>query len=52
MARYGRKLNMHEAEVAAEKALQCSNAQDALNISLELLEKIEPEITDLAFRGL
>jgi phosphotransferase system enzyme I (PtsI) len=47
-----RKLNMHEAEVAAEKALQCSKAQDALNISLELLKKIEPEITDLAFRGL
>lgn len=47
-----RKLNMHEAEVAAAKALQCSKAQDALNISLELLKKIEPEITDLAFRGL
>ncbi len=47
-----RKLNMHEAEVAAEKALKCSKAQDALNISLELLKKIEPEITDLAFRGL
>ena len=47
-----RKLNMHEAEVAAEKALQCSNAQDALNVSLELLKKIEPEVTNLAFRGL
>jgi phosphotransferase system enzyme I (PtsI) len=47
-----RKLNMHEAEVAAEKALRCSKAQDALNLSLELLKRIEPEITDLAFRGL
>ncbi|MDD5596656.1 MAG: phosphoenolpyruvate--protein phosphotransferase [Victivallaceae bacterium] len=47
-----RKLKMHEAEVAAEKALQCSNARDALNISLELLNKISPEVTDLAFRGL
>ena len=47
-----RKLNMHEAEVAAEKALKCSNAQDALNVSLELLKNISPEITDLAFRGL
>ena len=47
-----RKLNMHEAEVAAEKALKCSNAKDALNVSLELLKKIAPEITDLAFRGL
>ena len=47
-----RKLNMHEAEVAAEKALLCSNARDALNVSLELLKKIEPEVTNLAFRGL
>ncbi|MBU8902560.1 MAG: phosphoenolpyruvate--protein phosphotransferase [Victivallales bacterium] len=47
-----RKLKMHEAEVAAEKALQCANGKDALNISLELLKKIAPEITDLAFRGL
>ena len=47
-----RKLNMHEAEVAVKKALECSNAKDALNISLELLKKIEPEVTDLAFRGL
>ena len=47
-----RKLKMHEAEVAAEKALRCSNARDALNISLELLNKISPEVTDLAFRGL
>lgn len=47
-----RKLKMHEAEVAAEKALQCSNARDALNVSLEVLKKIAPEVTDLAFRGL
>jgi phosphoenolpyruvate-protein phosphotransferase (PTS system enzyme I) len=47
-----RKLNMHEAEVAAEKALKCANAKDALNVSLELLKKIAPEVTDLAFRGL
>lgn len=47
-----RKLKMHDAEVAAEEALKCSNAQDALNVSLELLKKIAPEITDLAFRGL
>ena len=47
-----RKLKMHEAEIAAEKALLCSSAQDALNISLELLKKIAPEVTDLAFRGL
>ena len=47
-----RKLKMHEAEVAAEKALKCSNAKEALDISLKLLEKIAPEVTDLAFRGL
>jgi len=47
-----RKLNMHEAEVAVKKALECSNAKDALNVSLELLKKIAPEVTDLAFRGL
>jgi phosphoenolpyruvate-protein phosphotransferase (PTS system enzyme I) len=47
-----RKLNMHEAEVAAEKALNSSNAREALNVSLELLKKISPEVTDLAFRGL
>jgi phosphotransferase system enzyme I (PtsI) len=47
-----RKLKMHEAEVAAERALECSNAQEALNVSLELLKKISPEVTDLAFRGL
>ncbi len=47
-----RKLKMHEAEVAAEKALKCSNAKDALDVSLELLKKIAPEVTDLAFRGL
>ena len=47
-----RKLKMHEAEETAEKALKCSNARDALNVSLELLKKISPEVTDLAFRGL
>ncbi|MDD5697183.1 MAG: phosphoenolpyruvate--protein phosphotransferase [Victivallaceae bacterium] len=47
-----RKLKMHEAEVAVEKALNCSNARDALNISLELLKKISPEVTDLAMHGL
>ncbi len=47
-----RKLKMHEAEVAAEKALNSSNAREALNVSLELLKKISPEVTDLAFRGL
>jgi phosphotransferase system enzyme I (PtsI) len=47
-----RKIKMHEAEEATEKALKCSNARDALNASLELLKKISPEVTDLAFRGL
>ncbi|MDD5728781.1 MAG: phosphoenolpyruvate--protein phosphotransferase [Victivallales bacterium] len=47
-----RKLKMHEAEIAVEKALNCSNARDALNTSLELLKNISPEVTDLAFRGL
>ena len=47
-----RKLKMHEAEVAAYKALKCSTAQEALDISNELLKKISPEITNLAMRGL
>ena len=47
-----RKLTMHDAEVAAENALKCSNAREALDVSLELLKNISPEVTSLAFHGL
>ncbi|MFA7231706.1 MAG: phosphoenolpyruvate--protein phosphotransferase [Victivallaceae bacterium] len=42
-----RKLRMHEAEKAAQDAMKCSTADEALEISLKLLQKISPEITNL-----
>jgi phosphotransferase system enzyme I (PtsI) len=47
-----RKLTMHEAEKAVEEALRCSTADEALEVSLELLQKISPDITELALKGL
>jgi phosphotransferase system enzyme I (PtsI) len=47
-----RKLTMHEAEKAVEEALKCSTADEALEVSLELLQKISPDITELALKGL
>ncbi|QSH42184.1 phosphoenolpyruvate--protein phosphotransferase [Lentisphaerota bacterium ZTH] len=47
-----RKLRMHDAELAVNEAIKCSTAEEALEISLNLLRKISPEVTNLALRGL
>lgn len=46
-----RNLKMHEAEAVAQRALACATAEEALNISLELLDRVAPEISDFAIKG-
>lgn len=47
-----RKLSFHEAEVIAKQAMECATSDEALNLSLRLLDKISPDITELAFKGI
>lgn len=42
-----RRLDQREAEIATAKALRCSTAEDALNISLQLLRQAAPDIAEL-----
>ncbi|MDD3886191.1 MAG: phosphoenolpyruvate--protein phosphotransferase [Victivallaceae bacterium] len=42
-----RSISMYEAERAADAALDCSNASDALAISSELLKQKAPELTGM-----
>ncbi len=47
-----RKLSFHEAETAAKQAMQCTTSDDALNVSLELLNKISPDLNELTLKGI
>jgi len=47
-----RKLSMYEAEKAAMEAMKCATSAEALDISLAVLNKISPEIANLALKGL
>ncbi len=42
-----RSMSMHEAEKAAQAALDCANASDSLAISSELLRRCAPEIANI-----
>lgn len=46
-----RNAKMHEAEKIVEQALNCSTAEEALNISLDYLKKIVPDIYNIVIRG-
>lgn len=46
-----RNTKMHEAEKIVEQALNCSTAEEALNISLEYLKKIVPDIYNIVIKG-
>jgi phosphoenolpyruvate-protein phosphotransferase (PTS system enzyme I) len=47
-----RKLSLHETEEVAKRAMGCHTSDDALNESLQLLDAISPDITELAFKGI
>lgn len=47
-----RKIKMHEAEDIAQRALKCTNAQDALDLSVNYLREIAPDVFDLSTKGL
>ena len=46
-----RNTKMHEAEKIVEQALNCSTAEEALNISLDYLKKIVPDIYNIVIKG-
>jgi phosphotransferase system enzyme I (PtsI) len=47
-----RRMRMHEAEEVAEKAMECTTAEQALELSESLLYKIAPDIVSFAMKGL
>jgi phosphotransferase system enzyme I (PtsI) len=47
-----RRLRMHEAEELATKAMACTTAEQALELSESLLYKIAPDIVSFAIKGL
>ena len=47
-----RRLRMHEAEEVAQKAIQCGDAEAALELSEALLYRVAPDIVSLAVKGL
>jgi phosphotransferase system enzyme I (PtsI) len=47
-----RKLSRHDAEMLAKRALRYRTADEVMTKSLNLLNKISPDITALAFKGI
>jgi len=47
-----RRMRMHEAEEIAEKSIKCKTAEEALELSENLLMKIAPDIVNIALKGL
>lgn len=47
-----RRMRMHEAEDVATKAMECTTAEEALELSESLLYKIAPDIVSFAMKGL
>jgi phosphotransferase system enzyme I (PtsI) len=47
-----RKLSRHDAEILAKRALRYRTADEVMTKSLNLLNKISPDITALAFKGI
>ncbi len=46
-----RNTNMHEAKKIVEQALNCSTADETLNLSLEYLKKVVPDIYNIVIKG-
>ena len=46
-----RKIKMHEAEDLAEKALACSTAKEAQELSDAFLMQVAPEVFSLTTKG-
>lgn len=42
-----RRMKMHDAEALAEKALDCENADESLQLSQEMVTKIAPDIVNI-----
>lgn len=47
-----RRIKMYEAEEVAEKAKNCTTAEEAIELSEALLYKIAPDIVSMALKGL